>query len=244
MTGVLVGLTALSRTLLPSFVVGDVGDLDPASLEPPAPLEQALTSLRSADNLFWLFASLLALVLIPLLFSFSEAGLTRPGRRLHLLLFPLLVATLYLSAGFYLPAPALFTATLVGLYLSTFGEELVYRGLMWRALVPTGVVRTVVLTALLAGILHFVRGITSGPWPEAAFVTLLAVGGGFAYGALRWRTASIWPAVGVHLAIAVARDVSAPGERTYQLLLLLTTVGFVIYGLVLLRNRRARTDGA
>jgi hypothetical protein len=75
-------------------------------------------------------------------------------------------------------------------------------------------------------------------------VTLLAVGGGFAYGALRWRTASLWPAVGVHLALALARDIAAPGERAYQLLLLLTTVGFVVYGLILLRNRRVRADGA
>ena len=238
LTGVLIGLTCLSRWLRPSFVVGDVGDLDPASLEAPTPLEQALTSLKSADNLFWLFATLLALVLIPLLFSFSEAGFTRTARRHYLVVFPLLVAALYLSAGFYVPSPALFAATIVGLFLSAFGEELVYRGLMWRALVPTGVMRTVVLTALLAGVLHFVRGITSGPWPEAVFVTLLAVGGGFAYGALRWRMASIWPAVGVHLALAVARDIAAPGERTYQVLLLLTTVGFVVYGLVLLRNRR------
>ena len=121
---------------------------------------------------------------------------------------------------------------------------MIFRGLMWRALIPTGVLRTVVLTALLAGTLGLVRTLTSGPWPEAVFVTLFTIGGGFAYGALRWRTASLWPPVAVHLALATARDVSAPDERVYQLILILTTVGFVVYGLVLLRNRRVRSDGA
>jgi uncharacterized protein len=244
LTGVLVALTYASRWLIPSFVVGDVRDLDPAALEAPTPLEQALTSLRSADNLFWLLAALLAVGLIPLLFSFGEAGLTRTGRRLYLAIFPLGVALLYLSGGFYAPGAALFGAALAGLLVAVLGEELIFRGLMWRALIPTGVLRTVVLTALLAGGLGLVRTITSGPWPEAVFVTLLTVGGGFAYGALRWRTASLWPPIGVHLVLAVARDVAAPGERAYQLVLALTTVGFVVYGLVLLRNRRVRDDGA
>lgn len=244
LVGLLVALTYASRWMVPSFVVGDVGDLDPAALEPPTPVEQALTSLGTADNLYGLLAALLAVVLIPLLFSLREAGLTRVGRRLYLAVFPLLVAALYLTGGFYVPGGALLAAALAGLFVTVLGEELIFRGLLWRALIPSGVLRTVVITALLAGVLGLVRTITSGPWPEAVFVTLLTLGGGFAYGALRWRTHSLWPPVAVHLVLAVARDVAAPGERVYQLVLFLTTVGFVVYGLVLLRNRRVREDGA
>ena len=90
----LVALTYISRLLVPSFVVGDVGDLDPASLEPPTPLEASITALGTSDNVFWALAAILALLLIPRLFSFREAGLTRPGRRLYLVVFPLLVAAL------------------------------------------------------------------------------------------------------------------------------------------------------
>src|SRR3712207_8580223 len=81
---------------------------------------------------------------------------------------------------------------------------------------------------------------TDGPWPEAVRLTALAVCGGFTYAALRWRTTSIWPVILVHTASAFAADIATLGTITYRLVMISSTLGFVAYGLYLLRDRRTR----
>jgi hypothetical protein len=74
-------------------------------------------------------------------------------------------------------------------------------------------------------------------------LTALAVCGGFTYAALRWRTGSLLPVIAVHAAFAFAVDVATLGTFAYRITMLLSTLGFVFYGLFLLRNRQARSDG-
>ncbi|HZB81940.1 MAG TPA: hypothetical protein VE288_03720, partial [Rubrobacteraceae bacterium] len=68
----------------------------------------------------------------------------------------------------------------------------------------------------------------------------------FMYAALRWRTASVWPAMLVHAVFSFASAISTPGAVPYLILLLgiASTLGFVGYGVLLLRNPRVRADGA
>lgn len=150
---------------------------------------------------------------------------------------------LVLSGGVFVSGFGDLASTLLAVLAAVFGEELIFRGLAFRALAPVGPVVAVVVTSVLAGALVFGRTITDGPWPEALRVTALAVCGGFTYGALRWRTASIWPAFLVHAALALALDIATLGTVTYPLVLLFTTLGFVLYGLFLLRSPRVRADG-
>ena len=74
-------------------------------------------------------------------------------------------------------------------------------------------------------------------------VCALTLCGGFTYGALRWRTTSIWPVIVVHTALAFAVSIATLGTVTYPLMMLLSTLGFVAYGLYLLRNPQVRADG-
>lgn len=84
------------------------------------------------------------------------------------------------------------------------------------------------------------------PWPETIYLSLLTFCAGFTYAALRWRTASIWPPILLHLALGLSAEFSTPEAIPYLslLLVLATTLGFAGYGLILLRNPRARADGA
>jgi len=152
------------------------------------------------------------------------------------------VSALALSGGAFAGPTSLVSAFLAVL-VATFGEELIFRGLMWRALAPEGTVLAVILTSLLAGLLVLGRTATDGPWPEAVRLTALTFCGGFTYGALRWRTTSIWPVILVHSAFAFAMSVATLGTLAFRLVILLSTVGFVVYGLFLLRNPRVRADG-
>ena len=241
----LFALTALSRISLRREPVQNIKRLPQKAFEPPSGLDRVVSDLKSPDVLFWGLAILLAVVLISWTGIWREVGFNRPFRwkSLRLLWFPLLVGALAFSGGVFVSGfDALVSAALVVL-VAAFGEELLFRGVMWRALAPTGPLRAMILTSLLSGALILFRSGTDGPWPEAVRLTALAVCGGFTFAALRWRTTSIWPVVFLHAAFAFAIDLSTLGTVTYPLLMLFSTLGFVAYGFFLLRNRKARADG-
>ena len=226
-------------------VVSDVQEVAPADLVPPTEGQQAFNILWSTGNLFWVLVSLLAVGLLVWVGWLREAGFAWPPRirNAFLLAPPLLVGVLAISDGVRVEGVWIFLATLLTVLVATFGEEALFRGLMLRALAPSGLVKAVLLTSLLAGALQFGASTLTGPWPEAVLATILTTCGGFTYAALRWRTASIWPVLGLHTLISFAVVISTPNAILYLLLLLLSTFGFVAYGLLLLRNERTRTDG-
>jgi membrane protease YdiL (CAAX protease family) len=242
----LFGVTFASRTVLPSAPVGNIAKLPQKSFEPPVGLRLILADMKSPDTLFWALAILLGLVLLVRVDWWRDAGFTRISRwrNMRLLFFPLLVCALTLSAGgVFISGPAALASTFLTVLVATLGEEVIFRGLLWRALVQKGPVRAVILTSLLAGLLVFGRTATDGPWPEAVRLAALTFCGGFTYGALRWRTTSIWPVILIHTAFAFAVSIATLGTFTFRLVMLLGTVGFVAYGLYLLRDPRVRADG-
>ncbi|MDQ3863835.1 MAG: CPBP family intramembrane metalloprotease [Actinomycetota bacterium] len=241
----LLGLDLVSRVVLPRTPVANIAKLPQKAFEPPVGLGLILSDMKSPDTLFWALATVLGLGLLVWLGWWREAGFNRYSRwkNLRLLLFPLLVCALILSGGVFASGPASLASAFFTALVASFGEEIVFRGLLWRALVPTGPVRAMILTSLLSGLLVLGRTATEGPWPEAVRLTALTLCSGFTYGALRWRTASIWPVVLVHTAFAFAVAIATLGAVTYPLMMLLSTLGFVAYGLYLLRNPRVRADG-
>ncbi len=241
----LFGITFASRAILPRVPVGNIAKLPQKAFEPPAGLRLILSDMKSPDTLFWALAILLGLALLVRVGWWRDAGFTRPSRwrNMRLLAFPLLVCALTLSGGVFSSGPASLASTFLAVLVATLGEEIIFRGLLWRALVQQGPVIAVTLTSLLAGLLVLGRTATDGPWPEAVRLAALTFCGGFTYGALRWRTTSIWPVVLVHTVFAFAVGIATLGTFAFRLVMLLSTVGFVAYGLYLLRNPRVRADG-
>ncbi|MGH3145524.1 MAG: lysostaphin resistance A-like protein, partial [Rubrobacter sp.] len=222
---VLFGLTVVSRTVFPSAPVGNIKRLPERAFEPPSGMGLIFSDLRSPDTLFWALTILLGLGLLAWLGWLRDAGFNRPSRwnNLRLLWFPLLVSALTLSGGVFVSgATSLASVLLVGV-VATVGEEVLFRGVVWRALVPRGPVHAMVLTSLLSGVLVLGRTATDGPWPEAVRLTALALCGGFTYAALRWRTTSIWPVILIHTAFAFATDIATLGTITYPLMILFST---------------------
>ena len=245
LTLTLLGLAFGSKAIRPVSPVSNVSDLPPEALRQPTEVERSLTVLLSFETLFWVLAATLAVALARSLGRWDETGFNRPSRwrGLGLLLSPLLVGALALSGGFRLGSAPFVAATLFGVLVAAFAEEALYRGVAWRVLSPAGLLRAAVFTALLSGVLRFGGTLLSGPWPEALQAAVLATCGGFTYAALRWRTASIWPVVLLHAALGCAYALYSPGPLLFLVVLLLSTAGFVVYGLLLLRRPRARTDG-
>jgi uncharacterized protein len=244
-TLLLFGITFLCRVVLPVVPVGNVAKLPKKTFEPPEGLGLILSEMKSPEVLFWAIAIVLGLALLAWTGWWVDAGFTRPSRwrNMRLVAFPLLVCALTLSGGVFTGGPAALASTFLAVLVATLGEEIIFRGLLWRVLIDKGPVLTVAVTSLLAGLLVLGRTATDGPWPEAVRLAALTFCGGFTYGALRWRTTSIWPAIVVHTAFAFAVGIATLGTFTFRLVILLSTVGFVAYGLYLLRNARVRANG-
>lgn len=239
------GIAALSVSVSREPVISNVEDVAPAELIPPTEGQQALTIAWSTENLFWAVIILISAGLLTWFGWWREAGFEWPPQRrnVRLLAFPALVGILALSGGAELDGTWILLATVFTALIVVFGEEMLFRSLMFRVWTPWGITKATVMTALLAGCLRFGASTLAGPWPEAIQATVLATCGGFTYGALRWRTASIWPVLLLHAFIATALTISTPEAPLYLALLLLSTFGFVAYGLFLLRNQRVKADG-
>ena len=81
-----------------------------------------------------------------------------------------------------------------------------------------------------------------GSVASAVPLVIFTTCGGFTYSALRHRTASIWPPMVFHFFFNFVSDVSTPQSVPYLIgmLSVLGTIGFLAYGLYLLRDKRAR----
>ena len=247
LTLALFALAFVSRIILPGTPVSNVADLPPELKLPFSDPQRALYAIISFEILFRVLAALLAIVLLIRLGWWRQAGFNRPSRwrNLHLLWFPLLVGVLTFSGGVQVSGPVLLVSVLFGALVTAFAEEALYRGVIWRALVPIGLMQAVFMTSLLYGALYFGVSMLASPWPEAILLTVPATCAALMYSALRWRTASIWPVILVHAVSDFASDISMPGTVPYLILLLTiaSTLGFAGYGLFLLRNPHVRADG-
>ena len=207
-------------------------------------MDRFISVLWSAETLTLTLGLVLAGGLITWLGWWNEAGFNRSvrWRNLRLLWFPLLVLSLSLVGGILVSGPGALASALLLAFLTALNQEGIFRGLMLRTLVSAGLMRAVLTTSLLSGLLTFGWNIVERSWTETVYVTVLAVCGAFTYAALRWRIASIWPVLALHFVFAVAVDITG-WSSFYPLFLLGSTVGFVVYGLFLLRNQRVREDG-
>lgn len=237
-------LAPLSQLAFPAAPVGSVEDVAPTQLERPSELSQFSSVVRSAETLTLVLGLLLTGGLLTWLGWWREAGFgpTVRWRNLRLLWFPVLVVALALASGVLVSGPGALASAVFLALLVSINQESIFRGVMLRALAPRGLVRAVVATSLLSGLLTFGWNIVERSWPETLYVTVLAACAGFTYAALRWRIASIWPVLAFHFVFAVVVDVTE-FSLLYPLFLLCSTVGFIVYGLFLLRNRRVREDG-
>jgi membrane protease YdiL (CAAX protease family) len=144
--------------------------------------------------------TLLVLLLLAGLGWWREVGLNGPSawRDPALFLVPLALVLLPLVAGIKPIDGATLGFLLVGYLLTGFTEEVFARGILLRVLRPEGAIRSVVVAALLFGMLHLANVVIRG---NPAIIAAQAVGAAtfaIGYGALRLRTNTLVPLIGLH----------------------------------------------
>jgi len=126
-----------------------------------------------------------------------------------------------------------------------FAEETWFRGLILTTLLPTGTIRAVIMSSFFFAAPHLLNMI-GGTWDPAFTVvdSIAAFGLGITFAAIRLRTGSIWPLVGIHALFDFTSLISLGGvnvpAQSPRVLLTSVFIGilFVGYGLFLLRNER------
>jgi uncharacterized protein len=191
----------------------------------------------------------IGVVLLYRLGWFGEAGYTRwiKVRQVPLLFLPLIVALLSFSEGITITAPLPIIGFALFALLIGFCEETFFRGLMLTGLLPTGIYRAVLVSSFLFAAPHMLN-IFAGLWDPAfaAADTIAAFGIGVTFAALRTRTGSIWPAIGLHtltdFSALLALGTIEVGMQSQVSLAGTATIGIIltVYGLLIVSENYER----
>jgi hypothetical protein len=162
-----------------------------------------------------------------------------------LFILPSAVALLSLSEGIRVTAPLVIIAFAALTLVVGFAEETWFRGLILTTLLPTGTIRAVILSSFFFAAPHLLNMI-GGTWDPVFTVvdSIAAFGLGITFAAIRLRTGSIWPIIGIHALFDFTSLISLGGvnvpAQSPQVLITSVFIGifFVGYGLFLLRNEK------
>jgi len=129
--------------------------------------------------------------------------------------------------------------------LSGFVEETLFRGLILRALLPTGIWRAALISAALFGGMHILNVLSISSPAYALLQVGYAAAIGFGYAALVIRTGTIWPLILAHFLTNFAGFMAAGGagatgpvavrEIVFSAVYIIL---FSVYGTYLLRSDR------
>ncbi len=134
----------------------------------------------------------------------------------------------------------------LSMLLVGFLEEVIFRGLLFRALRPEGVRRAAVISALTFGAGHLVNLFngSGAPVPDTLLQVAYAVALGFLFVVLFERGGSLWPAILTHgavnaLSAFAGEDDSLGRHALFSALLILVSVGYTVW---LLKKLPPRTE--
>ncbi len=191
-------------------------------------------------------------VLVTRLDWWKKAGYTTGIRLKHvpLIVLPLAFALLSLGTGIQVTSSTAIRAFAALTLIVGFAEETFFRGLILTTLLPTGAIRAVVFSSLLFAAPHLLN-IIGGLWDPAFTVvdSIAALGLGVTFAAIRLRTGSIWPGIGIHAffdftSLLALGGITVTSQSPQSLVTSVCIgIGFVAYGLFLLRNQGKGATG-
>ena len=175
-----------------------------------------------------------------------EAGFNRPSewKAMHLHWIGLaLPVTVFMIMGIRVTDPGQLLGLIPVVFLIGIQEEMVFRGLAMRALLPGGALRAVLITAALFGVMH-IGNLFGGANLTYTIVQVIAsVLGGVGVGAIRVRTNTAWGLVLLHAindyTMFITRDEInvTQAQSTFMLVgKIVYTLVMLSYGLYLLRD--------
>jgi uncharacterized protein len=150
------------------------------------------------------FAStvLLPLLMVQLFGMWREVGLG-VGKASPFLLACLLPVAMFASMGVKLPDAGLGGDLAIQLF-NAFGEELLFRGVIFVILLRLRQWQAIVINGLLFGSMHLIHGYMDGNWVGAFQWMLMSAMAGMMFTAARYRVQSLWWLVALHMVLNLA----------------------------------------
>jgi uncharacterized protein len=183
--------------------------------------------------------------LLSLMGWWREAGFNGPSqwRSMHVhwigLVMPIAVVAIL---GVHVTAPGQLVTLAVASLIIGVQEELVFRGLAMRALLPGGRLRAVMLTSVLFGVMHIGNLFGGADLTYTLVQVLASFLGAIVLGAIRLRTNTIWGLIVIHMLndffMFITRDevnVTQAQSTFYLVGKIVYVVIQLVYGLYLLR---------
>ncbi|MGO4478880.1 lysostaphin resistance A-like protein [Massilia sp. 2TAF26] len=84
---------------------------------------------------------------------------------------------------------------------NAFGEELLFRGVIFALLLSLPVWRAIVLNGLLFGAMHLIHGFMDTDWKTACWKMVVTSIAGMMFTAVRYRSGSLWLCVVLHMVL-------------------------------------------
>ncbi|MCA1854704.1 CPBP family intramembrane metalloprotease [Massilia oculi] len=191
-------------------------------------------------------------VLLPLLLTqvfgmWREVGFgsIRPNGFFLACLLPVLM---FAALGLHLPQGGIGGDLLIQ-SLNAFGEELLFRGVIFVILLRLPVWQAIVLNGVLFGSMHLIHGYMDGNWSHALGWAMMSSCAGMMFAAARERTGSLWLVVVLHMVLNLASMYSnieaVAGPQMLVAVQYATKVAEVVLGLyVIVTAWRHRPAGA
>ena len=149
------------------------------------------------------FAStvLLPLALVQVFGLWRQVGLAlRRGWPAPVFLASLLLVAMNLSMGVHARENSSLGGDLAIQFFNAFGEELLFRGLIFVILLRLPVWQAIVLNGVMFGSMHLLHGFMGASWSAAAYQASLTAVAGMMFTAIRYHSASLWPVILLHMA--------------------------------------------
>lgn len=115
----------------------------------------------------------------------------------------LLPVLMFASMGVRLPPAGLAGDLLIQLF-NAFGEELLFRGVIFVILLRLPHWQAIVLNGVLFGSMHLIHGYMDGNWEAAFMWAFMSAVAGMMFTAARYRVASLWLLVLLHMILNLA----------------------------------------
>jgi hypothetical protein len=196
--------------------------------------------------------AILAAALLTRLRFWNESGFRRLPAPRDLLLYWLPFSVVLVNLAFGIRSMSwgqaafyLILAALIG-----FAEEVLFRGLILRAVAPRGLWKAALVSSLLFGLAHSLNVLGGAD----QLYTLLQIGYslaiGFGFAAVTLRTRTLWPLIIIHALIdftsfLASHGASPAGITTLDMVISAAfIVAFIGYGIYLLTRVRPRVDQA
>jgi membrane protease YdiL (CAAX protease family) len=127
----------------------------------------------------------------------------------------------YASMGFHANEPGGPASILTIQFFNAFGEELLFRGVIFALLLSLPTWQAIAINGILFGSMHLLHGFMDASWPSAMSHAVMTIPAGMMFVAVRHRTGSLWLAVALHmilnLSIIYSNVEPAAGPAVYHI---------------------------